>query len=61
MEAAGAALRASGLLGLSDRAAALNGDLYVESPPGGGTAVIVRLPIRATEPAAAPLVAPDRG
>jgi signal transduction histidine kinase len=35
----------SGLLGLRDRAAALNGELHVESPPGGGTVVAVTLPV----------------
>jgi signal transduction histidine kinase len=37
----------SGLLGLRDRAAALNGELRVESPPGKGTVVTARLPIAA--------------
>lgn len=35
----------SGLLGLQDRAGALNGDLHVHSPPGGGTLIAVRLPV----------------
>jgi signal transduction histidine kinase len=35
----------SGLLGLHDRAGALNGDLTVESPPGAGTVVSATLPI----------------
>jgi signal transduction histidine kinase len=35
----------SGLLGLRDRAAALNGELHVESPPGGGTRIAATLPI----------------
>jgi signal transduction histidine kinase len=35
----------SGLLGLRDRAAALNGELRVDSPPGGGTIVTATLPI----------------
>jgi signal transduction histidine kinase len=35
----------SGLLGLRDRAAALNGDLRVDSPPGEGTVVAATLPI----------------
>jgi signal transduction histidine kinase len=35
----------SGLLGLRDRAAALDGELHVYSPPGGGTVVEARLPI----------------
>jgi signal transduction histidine kinase len=35
----------SGLLGLRDRAAALNGELHLDSPPGEGTVVAARLPI----------------
>jgi signal transduction histidine kinase len=35
----------SGLLGLQDRAAAMNGVLSVESPPEGGTVVAADLPI----------------
>ncbi|MDX6714932.1 MAG: hypothetical protein QOH30_1490 [Baekduia sp.] len=35
----------SGLLGLRDRAAALSGELRVDSPPGEGTVVSARLPI----------------
>jgi signal transduction histidine kinase len=42
----------SGLLGLRDRAAALNGDLRVESPPGEGTVVAAALPIPAASKAA---------
>jgi signal transduction histidine kinase len=37
----------SGLLGLRDRAAAVNGELRVESPPGQGTLVAATLPIPA--------------
>jgi signal transduction histidine kinase len=37
----------SGLLGLRDRAAALNGQLRVKSPPGEGTVVTATLPIPA--------------
>ena len=37
----------SGLVGLHDRAAAVNGDLRVESPPGEGTVVVASLPIAA--------------
>jgi signal transduction histidine kinase len=37
----------SGLLGLRDRAAALDGDLHVESAPGKGTAVLATLPVPA--------------
>ena len=36
----------TGLLGLRDRAAAMNGELRVESPPGEGTTVAAWLPIR---------------
>jgi signal transduction histidine kinase len=43
----------SGLLGLSDRAAAVNGELHVESPPGRGTLVAATLPIPARPPATA--------
>jgi signal transduction histidine kinase len=38
----------SGLLGLRDRAAALNGELRIESPPGKGTLVAATLPIPAS-------------
>jgi signal transduction histidine kinase len=38
----------SGLLGLRDRAAALNGELRLESPPGEGTVVTATLPIPAS-------------
>jgi signal transduction histidine kinase len=35
----------SGLVGLHDRVAALQGRLRVESPPGGGTRVVATLPV----------------
>jgi signal transduction histidine kinase len=35
----------SGLVGLRDRAAAVDGELSVDSPPGGGTVVAATLPI----------------
>ena len=35
----------SGLLGLADRVAALDGRLEVESPPGAGTRVRARIPL----------------
>jgi signal transduction histidine kinase len=38
----------SGLLGLHDRAAALGGELHVESPHGRGTVVAARLPVTAS-------------
>jgi signal transduction histidine kinase len=34
----------SGLAGIGDRVAALDGDLHIESPPSGGTSVRVALP-----------------
>ena len=40
-----------GLLGLHDRAAAMNGELQVHSPPGGGTVIAARLPIPHEPPA----------
>ena len=33
-----------GLAGIGDRVAALDGDLTIDSPPGGGTRVRVELP-----------------
>jgi signal transduction histidine kinase len=48
----------SGLRGLGDRVAALDGSLGVESPPGGGTTVRAVIPVPpASEPVAPP--APD--
>jgi signal transduction histidine kinase len=41
----------SGLLGLRDRAAAVNGELRVGSPPGEGTVVAATLPIPASQAA----------
>jgi signal transduction histidine kinase len=35
----------SGLHGLSDRVAALDGQLQLTSPPGGGTRLRVQLPV----------------
>jgi signal transduction histidine kinase len=37
----------AGLVGLRDRVAALAGDLRVESPPGGGTRIVMTLPLSA--------------
>jgi PAS domain S-box-containing protein len=42
----------SGLRGLADRVAALDGTLEVDSPPGGGTRVRARLPLATTRAAA---------
>ena len=36
----------TGLRGLRDRVDALDGDLDVDSPPGGGTTVTVEVPMR---------------
>jgi signal transduction histidine kinase len=36
--------RGSGLAGLRDRVAALEGQLRVDSPPGGGTRIVAELP-----------------
>jgi PAS domain S-box-containing protein len=44
--AGGADAKGSGLRGLADRMEALGGRLEVESPPGRGTAVRARLPLR---------------
>jgi signal transduction histidine kinase len=38
--------RGSGLRGLADRVEALGGELRIESPPGGGTLIAARLPLR---------------
>ena len=37
--------RGSGILGLTDRVEALGGTIAITSPPGGGTTLVVRLPI----------------
>jgi signal transduction histidine kinase len=37
----------TGLVGLQDRISALGGNLRIESPPGGGTRVVVTLPLPA--------------
>jgi signal transduction histidine kinase len=37
--------RGSGLRGLADRVEALQGRLWVESPPGGGTAILAEIPL----------------
>jgi signal transduction histidine kinase len=42
----GATLRSDGgLQGLRDRVTALGGNLGIDSPPGGGTTIVARLPI----------------
>jgi signal transduction histidine kinase len=42
----GARADGTGLVGLSDRLAALDGSLRVESPPGGGTRIAASIPVR---------------
>jgi signal transduction histidine kinase len=37
--------KGSGLIGLTDRVEALGGHLQIASPPGGGTALDVAIPI----------------
>jgi signal transduction histidine kinase len=41
--------RGSGLIGLRDRAEALGGSIDVSSPPGDGTLILLRLPLRLRE------------
>ena len=41
----GARLDGSGLLGLADRLAVLDGELRVDSPPDGGTLIAVVIPL----------------
>jgi signal transduction histidine kinase len=36
----------SGLIGLTDRVAALNGSLRVQSPVGGGTRILAEIPVK---------------
>jgi signal transduction histidine kinase len=43
----GADAGGGGLRGLHDRVAAVGGELRVTSPPGGGTIVAAKLPLRA--------------
>jgi signal transduction histidine kinase len=44
--AGGARADGSGLLGIADRVAALEGKLRIESPSDGGTLVMAAIPIR---------------
>jgi signal transduction histidine kinase len=41
----GAARGGSGLVGLADRLAALDGELQIESPAGGGTLIAAAIPL----------------
>ncbi|GHB11320.1 hypothetical protein GCM10010330_76720 [Streptomyces tendae] len=36
----------SGMTGLADRVAAFDGKLAIDSPPGGGTTLLIRIPVR---------------
>jgi signal transduction histidine kinase len=38
----------SGLVGLQDRVEALGGTIVIDSPPGGGTSLVVTLPLEST-------------
>jgi signal transduction histidine kinase len=53
------AARGSGLVGLTDRVEALGGTIDIESAPGGGTSLVVTLPLE-VEPAQAHPVSPSR-
>jgi signal transduction histidine kinase len=45
------AARGSGLVGLSDRVAAMDGSIDVHSPPGEGTRITCRVPVTAARAA----------
>jgi signal transduction histidine kinase len=47
--------RGSGLLGLSDRIEALGGTFQVTSPTGGGTALLIEVPLEDGSPASSPV------
>ena len=42
----GKATAGSGMTGLTDRVAAFDGKLAIESPPGGGTTILIQIPLR---------------
>ncbi|OMI86016.1 histidine kinase [Streptomyces sp. M1013] len=42
----GKATAGNGMTGLADRVAAFNGKLAIDSPPGGGTTVLIHIPIQ---------------
>jgi signal transduction histidine kinase len=46
--------RGSGLVGLSDRSEALGGTLHVTSPPGGGTTLLIEIPVHGQDHPEAP-------
>ncbi|MFJ2241774.1 CHASE3 domain-containing protein [Streptomyces sp. NPDC087859] len=42
----GKATAGSGMTGLTDRVAAFDGKLAIDSPPGGGTTILIQIPLR---------------
>lgn len=44
--------RGSGIVGLQDRVEVLGGRIRIDSPPGGGTSLVVTLPLEPAEMAA---------
>src|SRR5690606_38126611 len=54
------ATRTLGLLGMRERARALGGRVEIESAPGAGTCVSVRVPLPASDGTAGPVPAPPR-
>jgi signal transduction histidine kinase len=46
--------RGSGLVGLSDRIEAVGGTLHVTSPPGGGTTLLIEIPVKGQDNPEAP-------
>jgi signal transduction histidine kinase len=55
------ARRGLGLIGMRERAQALSGTFAVESRPGGGTRLVVRLPVSASGTPAAAIPQPLAG
>jgi two-component system sensor histidine kinase DesK len=55
----GVAADGNGLAGMRDRVDALGGTLGIESPRGGGTRLLVRLPLAGREPVTALRLVPD--
>jgi signal transduction histidine kinase len=47
-------LRGSGLVGLTDRIEALGGTLQVTSPNGGGTSLLIEIPLQGSRSAGPP-------
>jgi signal transduction histidine kinase len=48
----GARPEGSGLVGIRDRLAAIDGTLRIETPPGGGTVIAASIPIRESDASA---------